>query len=51
MKYLYKYPQEAFRYAKVIGGDRHRSPNEPEYDWHDASQSRSCERWGNIRIH
>jgi hypothetical protein len=32
MKYLYKYPQAAFPYAKLIDGNRHRSRSEPEYE-------------------
>ncbi len=32
MKYLYKYPQEAFPYADLVATNRHRSRQEPEYE-------------------
>ncbi len=32
MKYLYKYPQEAFPYANLIETSRHRNRSEPEYE-------------------
>jgi hypothetical protein len=32
MKYLYKYPQEAFPYSQLIEGDRRRSRDDPEYE-------------------
>jgi hypothetical protein len=32
MKYLYKYPQQAFPYTKLIEGNRGRSRHEPEYE-------------------
>lgn len=32
MKYLYKYPQQAFPYSQLIEGDRRRSREDPEYE-------------------
>src|SRR3974377_96566 len=32
MKYLYKYPQEAYPYEELIRGNRGRSKSEPEYE-------------------
>ena len=32
MKYLYKYPQAAFPYEKLVQGDRQRNRMEPEYE-------------------
>ncbi|HYA29806.1 MAG TPA: glucosidase [Acidobacteriota bacterium] len=32
MKYLYKYPQEAYPYSKLVETNRGRSRNEPEYE-------------------
>jgi hypothetical protein len=32
LKYLYKYPQPAYPYAKLIENSRGRSPHEPEYE-------------------
>jgi len=32
MKYLYKYPQAAFPYAELVGGNRQRSKNDPEFE-------------------
>jgi len=32
MKYLYKYPQAEFPYAKLVEGSRHRDRHDPEYE-------------------
>ncbi len=32
MKYLYKYPQAAYPYEDIVGTNRRRSRNEPEYE-------------------
>ncbi len=32
MEYLYKYPQQAFPYEKLVNENRHRSKNQPEYE-------------------
>src|SRR5216110_1058237 len=32
MKYLYKYPVEAYPYARLIGENRRRGRDEPEYE-------------------
>ena len=39
MKYLYKYPQAAFPYTKLINGNRQRSRAEPEYELMDTGSS------------
>src|SRR5512138_3364170 len=32
MKYLYKYPQAAYPYTRLVEGNRHRGRHEPEYE-------------------
>ena len=39
MKYLYKYPQEAFPYSRLIEGDRRRTRLDPEYELLDTGVS------------